>query len=100
MAHVITDTINYENIAKAIREKLERKTIYYPSQMAEAVRSINMEPQLLHLKIDQNGVYVPFDQYNGFSAVTVEFNPLTYSLYASYNDIYKATDEGYEGYGT
>lgn len=98
MAKVLTDSINYTEIAKAIREVLNTNRTYYPSEMPDAIRQIERAAKLQAVEITANGVYTPTTPYNGFSVVDVNipFN-LGEKIFLQ-NDNYFASDYGFDGY--
>lgn len=98
MAKVLTDSINYTEIAKAIREVLNTNTTYYPSEMPDAIRQIERAAKLQAVDITANGTYTPTTPYNGFSIVNVNvpFN-LGEKIFLQ-NGYYKASDHHFDGY--
>lgn len=112
-----------EDIGDAIRYKKGTEQTFYPSQMGDAIRSIegivpvgsieidangtydvtekaeavvSVEPDLRPLSVSENGTYQP-DDFDGYSDVTVDVEPALESLSVTENGLYLPT-AGVDGY--
>ena len=81
MPHVYTLEQNYEDIADAIRDKLNVQTTYRPDQMAAAIETIGGSAPTLQTKTvtptASQQTVTPDTGYDGLSSVTVNATPLT-----------------------
>lgn len=81
MPHVYTLEQNYEDIADAIRDKLNVQTTYRPDQMAAAIETIGGSTPTLQTKTvtptASQQTVTPDSGYDGLSSVTVNAAPLT-----------------------
>jgi len=71
MTKVILTEDHLEDIADAIRAKLDVGAQFKPSQMAAAIGQIHGEPVLETKSVTANGTYTPSTGKDGFSEVTV-----------------------------
>ena len=81
MAMVLVTESYIQDIASAIRSKNGQNSLYYPSQMASAIRSIvsASELSIISKTISINGTYTPSsDGADAFSNVIVDV-PNTYN---------------------
>lgn len=112
-----------EDIGDAIRYKKGTSETYYPSQMGDAIRSIegivptgsieisendtydvteyasavvDVQPDLRPLAINENGEYQP-DGFDGYSSVTVDVEPVLETLSATENGLY-LPETGVDGF--
>lgn len=112
-----------EDIGDAIRYKKGTEETFYPSQMGDAIRSIegivpvgsieidangtynvtekaeavvSVQPDLRPLSVSENGTYEP-DGFDGYSDVTVDVEPALESLSVTENGLYLPT-AGVDGY--
>ena len=112
-----------EDIGDAIRYKKGTEETFYPSQMGDAIRSIegivpvgsieidangvynvtekaeavvSVQPDLRPLSVSENGTYEP-DDFDGYSDVTVDVEPALESLTVTENGLYLPT-AGVDGY--
>ena len=112
-----------EDIADAIRYKKGTEETFYPSQMGDAIRSIegivptgtmeiddngvydvtekaevnvDVNPDLRPLSVSENGQYSP-DGFDGYSDVTVDVEPNLTSLSVTENGLY-FPESGMDGY--
>lgn len=76
-------------IADAIRNKLGVETVYKPSEMPDAIESIQAEAVIESKNISANGTYTAPSGVDGFSPVVVNV-PNTYSA----SDEGKVVDNG------
>ena len=110
-------------IGNAIRYKKGTDTTYYPSEMAEAIRSIegivptgsieisendtydvteyasavvDVHPDLRPLSVNDNGEYTP-DGFDGYSSVTVDVEPVLEVLSVTENGLY-LPESGTDGF--
>lgn len=79
MAQVIVTESSLENIASAIRGKLNTQDTYKPSEMAGAISQIHGDPVLEALDVRANGTYTPSSGKDGFSQAIVNV-PNTYTV--------------------
>lgn len=106
-----------EDIGDAIRYKKGTQETFYPSQMGDAIRSIegivptgtmeidangvyditekasvdvDVQPDLRPLSVSENGTYQP-DDFDGYSDVTVDVEPALESLSITENGLYLPT---------
>ena len=98
MTKVATNIKNYEDIAAAIREKLNTDVEYLPSEMPDAIRAITRYPKLSDITITSNGTTIPTESYHGFYEVTVNIPITRKSVIFTHNGIYNAEDDGVLGY--
>lgn len=112
-----------EDIGDAIRYKKGTDQTFYPSQMGDAIRSIegivpvgsieidangtydvtekaeavvSVQPDLRPLSVSENGTYEP-DDFDGYSDVTVDVEPALESLTVTENGLYLPS-AGVDGY--
>lgn len=112
-----------EDIGDAIRYKKGTDDTYYPSQMGDAIRSIegivptgtmeidvngvynvtekasvdvDVQPDLRPLSVSENGEYQP-DGYDGYDSVIVDVEPALDSLTVTENGLY-LPESGVDGY--
>lgn len=112
-----------EDIGDAIRYKKGTEDTFYPSQMGDAIRSIegivpsgtmdidangiydvtekaeavvSVQPDLRPLSVSENGTYEP-DDFDGYSDVTVDVEPALESLSVTENGLYLPT-AGVDGF--
>ena len=112
-----------EDIGDAIRYKKGTSETFYPSQMGDAIRSIDgivptgtmeidangvydvtekaeavvsVQPDLRPLSVSENGTYEP-DDFDGYSDVTVDVEPALESLSVTENGLY-LPESGVDGY--
>ena len=100
MTKVATDIKNYEDIAAAIREKLNTDVEYLPSEMPDAIRTITRYPKLSDITISHNGTTIPDEGYDGFYEVTVDVPIIQGSITLTSNGFYNAIDDNVLGYRT
>lgn len=72
MSRGIVTRENLEDIADAIRAKLDTDDTYTPAQMAAAIALIHGEPVLQSKTATQNGTVTPDSGYDGLDQVTVD----------------------------
>lgn len=84
MPHVYTLEQNYEDIADAIRDKLNVQTTYRPDQMAAAIETIGGSAPTLQTKTvtptASQQTVTPDTGYDGLSSVTVSAIPSQYII--------------------
>lgn len=84
MPHVYTLEQNYEDIADAIRDKLNVQTTYRPDQMAAAIETIGGSTPTLQTKTvtpaASQQTVTPDTGYDGLSSVTVNAIPSQYII--------------------
>jgi hypothetical protein len=112
-----------EDIGDAIRYKKGTEETFYPSQMGDAIRSIegivpagsieidangtynvvekaeavvNVQPDLRPLSVSENGTYQP-DGFDGYSGVSVDVEPNLTSLAVTENGLY-LPESGVDGF--
>lgn len=110
-------------IGNAIRYKNGTDTTYYPSEMADAIRSIegiiptgsieisandtydvteyasavvDVQPDLRQIAVNENGEYQP-DGFDGYSSVTVDVEPVLETLSCTENGLY-LPETGVDGF--
>lgn len=72
MSLIITDGVNYDNIASAIRSKTGGSVLYKPSEMAAAITAIPAgNPNIATLSVSMNGMYTPTGGIDGYGPVIV-----------------------------
>ena len=72
MSLIITDSVNYDNIASAIRSKTGGSVLYKPSEMAAAITAIPAgNPNIATLSVSTNGTYTPTGGIDGYGPVIV-----------------------------
>lgn len=78
MSKVLITETHLEDIADAIREKLDTEDTYTPGEMAAAIGQIHGEPVLQAKTANTNGTVTPDTGYEGMSSVIVNV-PNTYT---------------------
>ena len=71
MAKKLYEEANIQDVANAIRAKNGTQDSYTVEQMGDAIRDIEMQPDLEVLSVNKNGTYLPSNGKDGFSSVSV-----------------------------
>lgn len=97
MTKVVIDDQSLHDIADSIRGKLDVETEYLPSEMADAIESIQTQGTYAQKTITENGTYDPSDDgVDAYSSVTANVQPTLQSKTATENGTV-TPDSGYDG---